>query len=293
MDVERRGLPGPRPTIPGRPTAGVPARRTGAGPVRRGRAGLVAVPVAVGALVLVQAVFVAARLPASAPESLLVDAARAALHPVAAPAAPVGLDALAARVQLSAYARWTGAFERHPTALGGARELGVLACAVLVAAMASLTRVLAVRPPATAVVFGALAAVPAAVAPLVVVGPGLLGAAWLTAGVALLARRRRAVRALGVLAVVAGVASAPVLAVPVLVGTAAVLVALRNGRSALFLQLAILSTVVPLALLPPPGGAAAVPTCVVVAVLVGLVLVDEALGAAGRGRPVRRRTGGA
>jgi hypothetical protein len=45
-------------------------------------------------------------------------------------------------------------------------------------------------------------------------------------------------------------------------------------------------TVLPLAFLPPPGGAAARPALVVTGVLVGLVLVDEALGRlARRSRP--------
>jgi hypothetical protein len=80
---------------------------------------------------------------------------------------------------------------------------------------------------------------------------------------------------------VAGVVTAPVLAVPVLVGGAAVLVALRARRGTLMLALVPLS-VLPLIVLPPPGGATAVPASVVAVVLIALVLVDEAVGRAAR-----------
>jgi putative peptide zinc metalloprotease protein len=234
-----------------------------------------------GVLVLVRALLDAARLPATAVETQLIDAV---LRPGGAAAPPVGLDALAARVQLSAYAQLTGAFDRHATALAGARELGLLACAVLVAALVVLAHGLGVRPPVTVAVLGALAAVPAAVGVLVAVGPGLLGATWLTLGAALLAQRRPGLRAVGLPAVVAGVVSAPVLAVTVLVGGAAVLVALRRGCNALVLGVAVAATVLPLALLPAPGGAVVVPLLVVVAVLVGFVLADEIVDRAVRSR---------
>jgi hypothetical protein len=238
------------------------------------------VPAVVALLVAVRAALLADSLPAGAAEARFVDAAAAALQPSAAPAG-VGLDGLAARLQLSGYATATGAFERHPDAVDGARELALVACVVVLGAVLALMRSLGVRPLPAAVVLGGLAACTPAVAALVTVGPGLLGAAWLTLGAALLVRRHPAVRALGAPAVVAGVLTAPVLAVPVLVGGAAVLVALRVGRGALILGMVPLS-VVPLALLPPPGGPAAVPALVVAVVLIALVLADDTVGRVGR-----------
>lgn len=236
---------------------------------------------AVGLLVLVEAVLAAARLPPTAmariTEARLADAAYAALHPVGDPPVEIALDGLATRVQLSTYAQLTGAFERGPTVVAGARELGLVACAVLLVAVAALTRSLGLRPSAAAATLGVFALAEPVLAPLVVLGPGLLGAAWLTLGAALLARSWPPVRALGVPAVAVGVASAPVLAVPVLVGGAALLVAMRLRRGPVVLGIAVPAAVFPLALLPPPLGPAAVPAFIVVALLVGLVLVDALL----------------
>lgn len=242
---------------------------------------------AVGLLVLVEAALAAARLPptnrARVTEARLTDAAYAALHPVGAPPTAIGLDGLAARLQLTAYARVTGAFERGSTVVTGARELGLVAGVVLLAAVAALARSLGVRPSAAAATLGAAAMLGAvalaqpALAALVVLGPGLLGAAWLTLAAALLARSRTGVRALGAPAVAAGVVSAPVLAVAVLVGGAALLVGQRLRRGPVLLGTAMPATILPLALVPAPGGAAALPALVVVAVLIGLVLVDAVL----------------
>ena len=181
-------------------------------------------------------------------------------------------------MQLSAYAAVTGAFERYPSVLGGARELGLLACVVLLAALVALARSLGVRPLAAAAGLGSLALCPPAIAALTTFGPGLLGAAWLTAGAALLARGRTWLWILGAPAVLLGIASAPVLAVLVLVISAAVVVTVRvRRRGPSLLGVAVLAAALPLALLPPPGGAAAVPALVALVVLVGLVLLDEAV----------------
>ncbi len=287
--LPRRAVRVPGPRTAGRAAPSPPApQRSVVRPARRRRVLRVAVPAVAGVLVLVRALLVAARLPATPVETQLIDAVLRSGGP-AAP--PIGLDALAARVQLSAYAQLTGAFDRHATALAGARELGLLACAVLVAALVALAHGLGVRPLVTVAVLGALAAVPAAVGVLVTVGPGLLGATWLTLGAALLAQRRPGLRAVGLPAVVAGVVSAPVLAVTVLVGGAAVLVALRRRCNALVAGVAIAATVLPLALLPAPGGAVVVPLLVVVAVLVGFVLADEIVDRAVRSRARRTAPG--
>ena len=139
-----------------------------------------------------------------------------------------------------------------------------------------------------AVVLGALAVCSPAVAVLATFGSGLLGAAWLMAGAALLARDRPWPRVLAVPAILAGVVSAPVLAVPVLVIATAVLVALRVRRGAPLLEVVGLSTVLSLALLAPSAGPAAAPALLVVAVLTGIMLVDRALTLLERrSRPVR------
>jgi putative peptide zinc metalloprotease protein len=251
--------------------------------------GAVAVPAA-ASLVVVQVARASLRLPAVATEARLVHAAAAARNPAGIAPAGVGLDGLAARAQLSAYAGFTGAFERYPTPLAGARELGLLACAALLAAVVALARSLSVRPLAAAVGFGAVAACPPAVTTLATFGPGLLGAAWLAVGAAVLARTRTWLRVLGVPAVLGSIVSAPVLAVLVLVVSAAVLVAVRVRRGAALLGVAVLGAALPLALLPPPGGAAALPAVVAAAMLVGLVVVDEAVARLGRRwRRVRHR----
>jgi hypothetical protein len=230
------------------------------------------VPALFAILVAVRAVLLAGRLSATAVEARFVDAAA---YPSATDG--IGLDGLAARLQLSGYALATGAFTRHPNAVEGARELALVACAAVLVAVVLLIRSLGVRPLPAALVLAGLAACTPAVAALVTFGPGLLGAAWLTVGAALLTRRRPLVRALSAPALVAGVLTAPVLAVPVLVGGAAVLVALRARRGTAMLGLVPLS-VVPLTMLPPPAGAAAVPALVVAVVLTALVLVDETVG---------------
>ena len=214
------------------------------------------------------------------------------MNPVGAPPDDIGLDGVFARMQLSAYAAVTGAFERYPTVLGGARELGLVACVVLLAALVALARSLGVRPLAAAAGLGSLALCPPAMAALTTFGPGLLGAAWLTAGAALLARGRTWLWILGAPAVLLGIASAPVLAVLVLVISAAVVVTVRvRRRGPSLLGVAVLAAALPLALLPPPGGAAAVPALVALVVLVGLVLLDEAVTRLSSRSAVVRRGG--
>jgi hypothetical protein len=165
------------------------------------------------ALVGVATALAAVRLPATPGEARLAEAAVAAVGPARAAPVTVGLDQLAARVQLSTYAELTGAFPRHVTALAGARELALLACASLLLALLALVRSLGVRPPAALLVLSVLAVCPPAVAALARFGPGLLGVTWLTVGAALLARLRPGLRMIGLPAVVVGVVSAPVLAV--------------------------------------------------------------------------------
>ena len=255
------------------------------------------------ALVGVATALAAVRLPATPGEARLVEAAVAVVGPARAAPVTVGLDQLAARVQLSTYAELTGAFPRHATALAGARELALLACAGILLALLALVRSLGVRPQAALLVLSVLAVCPPAVAALARFGPGLLGVMWLTVGAALLARLRPGLRMIGLPAVAVGVVSAPVLAVPLLVIAAALLVAERAQRAPLLLALAVPVSVAPLVLLMPPAGGAAVPALVVVTVLGAFVLVDEVVTRLGtalaqdprqgarRGRRRRRRRG--
>jgi hypothetical protein len=257
--------------------------------IRHRARGVVAVPAATALLVGVHALQQAARRATVPAEGRIVDAAFAALHPVGPAPDGIGLDGISARVQLSAYAGATGAFERYPTVLGGARELSLLACAVLLGALVAFTRSLGVRPLAAAAGLGMLALCSPAVATLTTFGPGLLGAAWLAVGGALLARSRPWLQVLGVPAVLLGILTAPVLAVLVLVVSAAVLVAVRRRRRGTsLLGAAVVGAALPLALLPPPGGAAALPALVAVAVLVGLVVLDETIiGLSTSSRPLQ------
>jgi non-ribosomal peptide synthetase-like protein len=291
-------------TAPDSHWGGNPAREVGEpeplaahhGPGRGGRCrrprSVLAVPAAGALLVAIQAALTAVTLPTGAAEARLVDAAFAALNPTGAPPDGIGLDGVVARMQLSAYAAVTGSFERYPTVLGGARELGLVACVVLLAALVALARSLGVRPLAAAAGLGALALCPPAMAAMTTFGPGLLGAAWLTAGAALLARGRTWLWLLGAPAVLLGIASAPVLAVLVLVISAAVVVTVRvRRRGPSLLGVAVLAAALPLALLPPPGGEAAVPALVALVVLVGLVLLDEAITRLLSGSVMLRRGG--
>jgi putative peptide zinc metalloprotease protein len=149
----------------------------------------------------------------------------------AAPAVPAG--ELVVREQLVAYAWLTGAFERHADVLAGARELTVVACAVLVVCLLAVRATLGWRYRAIILPLAAVAAMGPAVSTLAAVGPGVVGAAWTAVGGTLLVaaqhphgrhRRRqvpvhrRAMFGLGVAASAVGVATAPAVAVPLAVG---------------------------------------------------------------------------
>jgi putative peptide zinc metalloprotease protein len=159
----------------------------------------------------------------------------------AAPAVPAG--EMAVREQLVAYAWLTGAFERHADVLTGARELAVVACAVLVVCLLAVGVMLGWRYRAIILPLAAVAAMGPAVSTLVAVGPTLVGAAWTAVGGTLLVAARRPhgrhrrhqlpahhrpMFGLGVAASALGVATAPALAVPLAVG--ALLLVLRRGE---------------------------------------------------------------
>ena len=249
---------------------------------------------AAGAILLVvfQVVRSGLRLAATPGETRLVDETSAALRAPGSAPASAGFDELVSRAQLSTYAGLTGAVDRHADVLLTVRELALVACAALLVSVVALARSLGVRPPAVAVVLVGLALCPAAVEALTVLGPGLLGAAWLTVGAALLARDRPVpVRVLGVAAVATAVVTAPVLAVPVAVTGAVLAVAVRHRRSPLLVGATLVCVLLPLTLLPAPAGGSAVAALVVGTVLVGFVSLDEAVDRTVR-RPGRsERTG--
>jgi putative peptide zinc metalloprotease protein len=190
--------------------------------------------VGLGVLVVVRVAWVASSHPATSGESRMVDSALAAVRGSAGPALPP--DQWPLRVQLIGYARFTGAFERHATVLAGGRELAVLATGVLVASLVALALTGRVRPIAIVLPLAAVLVAGPAVTALATVGPGVVAAAWTAVGtlVLLLAGHRAWVIA-GIVAVVAGVATAPLIAVPLVVACGLLLVgALQRpaGRAA-------------------------------------------------------------
>jgi putative peptide zinc metalloprotease protein len=129
-----------------------------------------------------------------------------------------------AREQLVAYARFTGAFERHATVLAAGRELAVLVTAILVLCLLTLVASGRARPLAVGLPLVAALAMGPAVTTLATIGPGVLGVAWAAmGGVALLYGGGRLTTAAGVLAIAVGVATEPLLAVPLLVGAGVLL----------------------------------------------------------------------
>ncbi|WP_433507502.1 hypothetical protein ACQP04_14190 [Pseudonocardia halophobica] len=209
-----------------------------------------AVLVAVGgfAVALIARVAVTtATAPASAAETRITASAFGVLlfGPGLAPAVDAGESFV--RDQLVAYAWLTGAFHRHDAVLGGARELAVLACVVLVACLLVLGTALRWRPATVALPLAGAAAMGPVVSTLAAVGPGVVGAAWTATGVTALVfreqrpggrhrrphllTRRRVLLGLGVAALALGIASAPLVAVPMAVGSAVLVLRRENAVS--------------------------------------------------------------
>ncbi|PRY50684.1 putative peptide zinc metalloprotease protein [Geodermatophilus tzadiensis] len=185
-------------------------------------AALVAVAAA-GCALIARVAAVAATRPATAEETALADAALATVHGVTGP--PVGAGEWLAHAQLTLYATVSGAFE-EATPVAAARELSVLATAVLVACLVGLVLQHRLRPLAVVLPLAAVAAMGPAVSELAAAGPAVLGAAWTALGLVVLGRARHlATRGAGVLAVVVGVVTEPLVAVPFAVGAAVVLAA--------------------------------------------------------------------
>jgi putative peptide zinc metalloprotease protein len=189
--------------------------------------------VALGLLLVVRVVSVASSHPATRGESRMVDSALAAVHGSTGPA--LGPDEWPLRVQLIGYARLTGAFDRHASVVGGGRELAVVATGVLVASLVALAVTRRVRPLAVALPLAAVLSAGPAVTLLATVGPGVVGAAWTALGTLILVlARHRAWLIAGVVAVAAGVVTAPLIAVPLVVACGLLLAARERpaGRPA-------------------------------------------------------------
>jgi putative peptide zinc metalloprotease protein len=133
------------------------------------------------------------------------------------------------RLQLVGYAGLTGAFDRHDTLLAGGRELAVVASAALVAALLVFALTRRMRPITVALPLLAVLAMGPAVIVLATVGNGLVGTAWAAVGALVLASARRPRAAVpGMIAIAVGVATEPLVAVPLAVGIGVLLS--RDGR---------------------------------------------------------------
>ena len=195
--------------------------------VRRGAA--LTVLLGIGTLLVARVARVAESHPATASEVRLSDSALAAVRGVSG-APSTGWDEVPTREQLAWYARLTGAFDRHATVVAAGRELAVVATVVLVACLVALVATRHIRPLAAGMALVVVLVVGPAVTVLASLRPGVVGSAWTAVGLLLLGyARRRALSLLGLLSVVLGLATQPLLAVPLAVGFG-VLVATRVLR---------------------------------------------------------------
>ncbi|WP_456926776.1 hypothetical protein [Geodermatophilus sp. SYSU D00803] len=190
--------------------------------LRRG-AGL-AVLAGTGCLLVARVASVASSRPATDEETALVDTALASIHGADDPSVAAG--EWLAHAQLTLYAAVTGAFDRHATAVAGARELSVLASAVLVVCLVTLVLHRRLRPLAVVLPLAAVAAMGPVVTELATAGSAVLGAAWTALGLVVLGPARHPLTGVaGVLAVAVGLATEPLVAVPFAVCAAATLLA--------------------------------------------------------------------
>jgi putative peptide zinc metalloprotease protein len=222
---------------------------------------------------------VATSAPAATAETRISSSAFGLLRLGGEAAPDVAPGEVMVRDQLAAYGRLTGAFDRHADVLTGARELAVLACVALLVCFLAVARILRWGLWAVGLPLAAVAVMGPAATALVTVSPGVVGAAWAAVGGTLILaarhhgrhRRRprhglhRLVVVVGALAVAMGLATAPVLTVPLAIGTALLVVSrgAHPGRPAHWLPLAVaafvltaLAPVAALAVLRVPGSVA-------------------------------------
>jgi hypothetical protein len=185
--------------------------------------------VAVGVAAVVRVGVATTTLPASAAERVLADAGYRFLAGPADTPLPTPLAVTGGHLDL--YAIITGPFNRHLDVLTGARELSILAAAIVVGGLITISAVLRVHPLLTAAVLVAVAAPGPVVALFGAVGPGVVAAGWLVVAVAIavhIGRQREegerpdlgASGVFGVVAVLVALAAVPMLVVPLAVGVA-------------------------------------------------------------------------
>jgi hypothetical protein len=182
--------------------------------------------VAVGCAAVVRVAVATTTLPASAAELALADVGyrTAAGHANASLPAPLTVTG----AHLDIYAVLTNPFDRHLDVLTGARELSVLAAAVVVGALIAIATILRVHPLLTAAALVAFAAPGPVVAVFGTVGPGVAAAGWLAVALAVAVHVGRHLDegwhpdldVLGFVALLVALATVPLLAVPLAVSVA-------------------------------------------------------------------------
>src|SRR3954447_6652264 len=167
--------------------------------------------------------------PGTTGEVRLAESALAAARGVPGPG--TGAGEVLARLQLTLYAELTGAYGRHASVLAAGREIVVVAAAVLVSCLVALVVTRRLPPAAAALPLVAVLAMGPAVTTLATLAPGTLGTAWVAVGAVVLTLARGRIGMLaGLGAVTAGVATAPLVALPLAVGIGVLLGWGRSGR---------------------------------------------------------------
>lgn len=230
--------------------------------------------------------FATTTLPSSVAERGLVNSAFGAVVEPAARIPGPGPGLLASERALRWFAQVGNAFDRHGTVLVAARELAVWSTGVAMLGLLLVAVLARLGLLSMVVTFVLLAVSWPAIAAFGTVGPGVLGAAALSIGVALVLTRSRWFAVVGVLVSAVALVIAPVLAVPVFVGVAAATRIPIWGRIAAALA-AGGSLAAVLLLVDPPASAAVTEGqrlgLLVIAVLMaaGGVLVPRVRAAAG------------
>jgi hypothetical protein len=174
------------------------------------------------AAVVVRVARLSSTLPMTAAEPGLVDAAYGRVTGLTV--SPVDNYLTVSGLQLDAYASLSGAFDRQVSTLVSAREMSVVAVAVMLFGLVLVAAMLRVRPLVTTVAVAMIAVSGPVITTLTPVGPGVATAAWATlasaAAFAAIARPNGALVLAGLIASLIAVATTPVLVVPIGVGAA-------------------------------------------------------------------------
>lgn len=182
--------------------------------------------VVVGIAAVVRIAVATATLPTAAAEQAITDAGYRIVGGLADASLPVPL--VVTGVHLDLYAVITDPFTRHLDVLTGARELAILAAAVVVGGLIAISAILRVHPLLTAAVLVAFAAPGPVVAVFGTVGPGVVAVGWLAVALAVAAHVARQVDegwhpafgVFGFVALLVALATVPILVAPLGVGVA-------------------------------------------------------------------------